>query len=209
MQRDAYSKIIDWNNGNKRKPLILMGARQVGKTWLMDTFADEFYPNSYVKIDLQRDDLLRERIDGRRPSPTSRTPATTRQCGGRVRRPGRAGRVPNRGKGRNQHQGKKPQSLSGTLQTAIRDPHLASAVSRRRMRKGHPALCLRLAYRASRRRKGALATGAGGAVPKSYFFLEKNLFTVSTAFFGRPCASKIPAMLNPAICLAGKRLLLR
>ena len=63
MQRDAYRKIIDWNNGSKRKPLILMGARQVGKTWLMDAFANEFYPNSCVKIDLQRDDLLRARID--------------------------------------------------------------------------------------------------------------------------------------------------
>ena len=64
MQRDAYRKIIDWNDGRKRKPLILMGARQVGKTWLMDAFANEFYPNTCVKIDLQRDDLLRTRIDG-------------------------------------------------------------------------------------------------------------------------------------------------
>ena len=63
MQRDVFQKIIDWNLGKKRKPLILMGARQVGKTWLMDEFANEFYPNSHVKVDLQRDDLLRARID--------------------------------------------------------------------------------------------------------------------------------------------------
>ena len=63
MQRDVYKKIIRWNNSSKRKPLILMGARQVGKTWLMDAFANEFYPDSYVKIDLQRDDLLRDHID--------------------------------------------------------------------------------------------------------------------------------------------------
>ena len=63
MQRDVYKKIVDWNTCSKRKPLILMGARQVGKTWLMDAFANEFYPDSHVKIDLQRDDLLRERID--------------------------------------------------------------------------------------------------------------------------------------------------
>ena len=64
MQRDVYARIINWNSTRKRKPLILMGARQVGKTWLMDAFANEFYPNSCVKIDLQRDDLLRKRIDG-------------------------------------------------------------------------------------------------------------------------------------------------
>ena len=63
MQRDVFQKIIDWNLSSRRKPLILMGARQVGKTWLMDEFANEFYPDSHVKVDLQRDDLLRTRID--------------------------------------------------------------------------------------------------------------------------------------------------
>ena len=63
MQRDVFKKIIDWNSSRKRKPLILMGARQVGKTWLMDAFANEFYPDTYVKVDLQRDDMLRAKID--------------------------------------------------------------------------------------------------------------------------------------------------
>ena len=63
MQRDIFQKIIDWNSSSKRKPLILMGARQVGKTWLMNEVASEFYPDSHVKVDLQRDDLLRARID--------------------------------------------------------------------------------------------------------------------------------------------------
>jgi len=63
MQRDVFKKIIDWNNSRKRKPLVLMGARQVGKTWLMDAFANEFYPDAYVKVDLQRDDMLRAKID--------------------------------------------------------------------------------------------------------------------------------------------------
>ena len=63
MQRDVFKKIVEWNLNRKRKPLILMGARQVGKTWLMDAFANEFYPDNHVKVDLQRDDLLRARID--------------------------------------------------------------------------------------------------------------------------------------------------
>ena len=63
MQRDVFKNIIDWNSSRKRKPLILIGARQVGKTWLMDAFANEFYPDAYVKVDLQRDDMLRAKID--------------------------------------------------------------------------------------------------------------------------------------------------
>ncbi len=38
MQRDVLAQIFEWNNKVKRKPLVLMGARQVGKTWLMDAF---------------------------------------------------------------------------------------------------------------------------------------------------------------------------
>lgn len=71
MKRDVYSKIVEWNTSRKRKPLVLMGARQVGKTWLMDSFANEFYPNTHVKVDLQRNDLLRKRIDESNIDPKS------------------------------------------------------------------------------------------------------------------------------------------
>ncbi len=63
MERDVLQKIREWNNNPKRKPLILMGARQVGKTWLMDAFARECYPEDYVSVDLQELDSLRESID--------------------------------------------------------------------------------------------------------------------------------------------------
>ena len=63
MQRDVLAKIIDWNQNRKRKPLILMGARQVGKTWLMDAFAKKCYPRNHVAVDLQELDNLRQRID--------------------------------------------------------------------------------------------------------------------------------------------------
>ena len=35
MERLAYQKLIRWKNSKDRKPLILNGARQVGKTWLL------------------------------------------------------------------------------------------------------------------------------------------------------------------------------
>ena len=38
MKRDIEDKIFEWKSRNNRKPLILMGARQVGKTWLMRDF---------------------------------------------------------------------------------------------------------------------------------------------------------------------------
>ena len=38
MQRDVEKSLLSWKNRANRKPLVLMGARQVGKTWLMREF---------------------------------------------------------------------------------------------------------------------------------------------------------------------------
>lgn len=46
MQRLAYSRLVDWKKKEDRKPLIIQGARQVGKTWLMK----EFGKNEYDEI---------------------------------------------------------------------------------------------------------------------------------------------------------------
>ena len=46
MQREVYNKLIDWKLSPYRKPLILEGARQVGKTWLMLELAKSY--NNYV-----------------------------------------------------------------------------------------------------------------------------------------------------------------
>lgn len=47
MQRKLISDLIEWKNKTHRKPLMLMGARQVGKTWLMKEFEKkEFKKNS-------------------------------------------------------------------------------------------------------------------------------------------------------------------
>ena len=54
MQRDVLARIIEWNGRQKRKPLVLMGARQVGKTGLMDAFAKEVYPQDTVYVNLMK-----------------------------------------------------------------------------------------------------------------------------------------------------------
>ncbi len=43
MLRFALTRLLDWKNKSNRKPLIIMGARQVGKTWLMKEFGRACY----------------------------------------------------------------------------------------------------------------------------------------------------------------------
>ncbi len=51
MERLALKKMIEWKNNPRRKPLVLMGARQVGKTWLMKTFGEKCYDKvAYVSF---------------------------------------------------------------------------------------------------------------------------------------------------------------
>ena len=45
MQRSAYNQLLEWKNKELRKPLIIRGARQVGKTWLMKEFGKNEYEN--------------------------------------------------------------------------------------------------------------------------------------------------------------------
>ena len=63
MQRDVLPRILEWNARKNRKPLILMGARQVGKTWLMDAFAKEVYPHDTVYVNLMKMKKLRKSLD--------------------------------------------------------------------------------------------------------------------------------------------------
>lgn len=52
MKRNAIEYLYQWKASNDRKPLIILGARQVGKTWLMQEFAKEAYPRSaYVNFE--------------------------------------------------------------------------------------------------------------------------------------------------------------
>jgi predicted AAA+ superfamily ATPase len=52
MKRTEAAKLIKWKNSNSRKPLIIRGARQVGKTWLMKAFGREEYTQcAYVNFE--------------------------------------------------------------------------------------------------------------------------------------------------------------
>jgi predicted AAA+ superfamily ATPase len=43
MERFAFADLLDWKRSDNRKPLIIQGARQVGKTWLMKEFGKREY----------------------------------------------------------------------------------------------------------------------------------------------------------------------
>ena len=52
MERKYLKDLIKWNNSKYRKPLIVYGARQVGKTYLIkNLFAEKYYKNKYIYID--------------------------------------------------------------------------------------------------------------------------------------------------------------
>ena len=51
MERFAIQQLKAWKENPRRKPLVLMGARQVGKTWLMKEFGRKFYEKvAYVSF---------------------------------------------------------------------------------------------------------------------------------------------------------------
>ncbi|MBU1122631.1 MAG: AAA family ATPase [Candidatus Omnitrophota bacterium] len=47
MKRDIWSKLIEWKNKKDRKPLILKGARQVGKTYILQAFGKECFSQAH------------------------------------------------------------------------------------------------------------------------------------------------------------------
>ena len=55
MKRFAIEKLLIWKDSKYRKPLILRGARQVGKTWLMKEFGKFYKDFVYINFDEHKD----------------------------------------------------------------------------------------------------------------------------------------------------------
>ena len=57
MKRNALESLIRWKSSEDRKPMVLKGARQVGKTWLMKEFGQNCYQHTvYFNFD-EEDEL--------------------------------------------------------------------------------------------------------------------------------------------------------
>ena len=63
MHRFIAEELLRWKDGNRRKPLILRGARQVGKTWSVKEFGKARF-ESFVLVDLERNSSIRKLFDG-------------------------------------------------------------------------------------------------------------------------------------------------
>ena len=48
MYREALEELIQWKKSSRRKPMVLIGARQTGKTWLMEEFGKTYYEVAFV-----------------------------------------------------------------------------------------------------------------------------------------------------------------
>ena len=58
MRRTAMEKLVAWKSSDERKPMVLKGARQVGKTWLMKEFGRNYY-KSFVYFNFDEEDELK------------------------------------------------------------------------------------------------------------------------------------------------------
>ena len=62
MRRKAIEQLYRWKASADRKPLVVQGARQVGKTWLMQEFAKEAYKKC-AYVNFEDNDMLRHLFD--------------------------------------------------------------------------------------------------------------------------------------------------
>ena len=56
MKRLLFKRLVEWKNSDSRKPLIIQGARQVGKTWIMKEFGKQHYKKTvYINFEEQQE----------------------------------------------------------------------------------------------------------------------------------------------------------
>lgn len=58
MERTLYGQLLAWKDDPKRKPLLLKGARQVGKTWLLKAFGERAF-ESFVYVNCDKDENVK------------------------------------------------------------------------------------------------------------------------------------------------------
>lgn len=61
MKRLIYNQLIEWKNSDRRKPLILRGARQTGKTYILKEFGKNEYKN-YIYINFEESSELTDML---------------------------------------------------------------------------------------------------------------------------------------------------
>ena len=59
MERQMMDELVRWKARENRKPLLLKGARQTGKTWLLKEFGRRMY-DSFIHVNLDRNPDIAE-----------------------------------------------------------------------------------------------------------------------------------------------------
>ena len=62
MERNAMKSLIDWKNKKNRKPLLLYGARQVGKTYLVKEFGNKYFKD-IIYVNFETNNIVSNIID--------------------------------------------------------------------------------------------------------------------------------------------------
>ena len=62
MKRKAMQDLINWKNKKNRKPLLLYGARQVGKTYLVKAFGKKYFED-VIYINFETNNVVNKIFD--------------------------------------------------------------------------------------------------------------------------------------------------
>lgn len=62
MERKAMNDLINWKNSKNRKPLLLYGARQVGKTYLVKEFGNKYFKD-IIYVNFETNDIVSKVIN--------------------------------------------------------------------------------------------------------------------------------------------------
>ncbi len=62
MERKAMNELVKWKNKKNRKPLLLYGARQVGKTYLVKEFANRYFKD-IIYVNFETNNIISKMID--------------------------------------------------------------------------------------------------------------------------------------------------
>ena len=66
MKRDIYKALINWKNSNNRRPLLIRGARQIGKTFIIKEFGTKEFSN-FIILNFERNPELKSIFNNYNP----------------------------------------------------------------------------------------------------------------------------------------------
>ena len=80
MKRKIIDTLVEWKNSQNRKPLVVNGARQIGKTYIINEFGNANFSN-LVYINLETNPAIRKIFEGNiEPSYRSEERRVGKEC---------------------------------------------------------------------------------------------------------------------------------